>query len=65
MVMSIRWTEGSVDVTMRSEAQDLNLPVLLKPLKHWKVSQLQQRRRGNETASMITMKLIPAEETAK
>ena len=61
MVMSVRWTEGAVDITMRSEAQDLNLPVLLKPLTYWKVSQLQQRRRGNETASMITMKLIPAE----
>lgn len=65
MVMSIRWTEGAVDITMRSEAQNLNLPVLLKPLKHWKVSQLQQRRRGNETASMITMKLIPSEEAVK
>lgn len=62
MVMSVRWTEASVDITMRSEAQDLNLPVLLKPLKYWKVSQLQQRRRGNETASMITMKLVPAED---
>lgn len=65
MVMSLRWTEGSVDVTMRSEAQNLNLPILLKPLKYWKVSQLQQRRRGNETASIITMKLIPAEGDAK
>lgn len=36
MVMNLRWTDSSVDLTMRSEAESLNVPGMLRPLKFWK-----------------------------
>ncbi len=60
MVQSLRWSDNAVDLTLRSEAEDLNLHQLLKPLTYWKVAQLQERRRGNEVTRNISLKLVPA-----
>ena len=60
MVQSLRWSDNSVDLTLRSEAEDLNWHQLLKPLTYWKVAQLQERRRGNDVTRNITLKLVPA-----
>ncbi len=62
MVQSLRWSDSAVDLTLRSEAENLNMPEVLRPLKYWKISQLQQRSRNNEAASTVTLKLIPAGE---
>ena len=60
MVQNLRWTDTSVDLTLRSETENLNLPQLFKPLSYWKIAQLQERRRNNETTRNITLKLVPA-----
>jgi len=60
MVQSLRWSDNAVDLTLRSEAEDLNLHQLLKPLTYWKVAQLQERRRGNDVTRNISLRLIPA-----
>ena len=60
MVQSLRWSDNSVDLMLRSEAENLNLPQLLKPLTYWKVAQLQERRRNNDVTRMITLKLVPS-----
>lgn len=65
VVQNLRWSDSSVDLTLRSEAGNLDLPKLLRPLKYWKIGQLQERRRNNDTSSMIMLKLVPAEENAK
>jgi len=62
MVQSLRWSDSSVDVTLRSEAENLNMPEVFRPLKYWKISQLQQHRRNNDASSTITLKLMPAGE---
>ncbi len=62
MVQSLRWSDSALDLTLRSEAENLNMPDVLRPLKYWKISQLQQRTRNNEAGSTITLKLIPAGE---
>ena len=62
MVNNIRWSENSVDLVMRSEAENLNIQQILRSLKNWKLGQIQQRRRGNGSSSMVTLKLIPADE---
>ena len=59
MVQSLRWTDSAVDLTLRSEAENLNLPALFRNLPHWKISQMQERRRNNDAASTITLKLTP------
>ena len=60
MVPSLRWSDRAVDLTLRSEAENLNLPQLLKPLTYWKVGQLQERRRNNDVTRNINLKLVPA-----
>lgn len=62
MVQNMRWSDNSVDLTLRSEAENLNLPQLLKPLTYWKVAQLQERRRNNDVTRNITLKLVPSGE---
>ena len=62
MVQSLRWSDSSVDLMLRSEAENLNLPQLLKPLTYWKIAQLQERRRNNDVTSSITLKLVPTGE---
>ena len=62
MVQNLRWTDSSVDLMLRSEAENLNLPQLLKPLTYWKIAQLQERRRNNDSVRNITLKLVPAGE---
>lgn len=64
MVSSLRWSETSLDLMLQSEAENLDLPALLRRLPYWKISQLQQRRMG-DTVSMITLKLVPAGATTK
>lgn len=64
MVSSLRWSESSLDLMLQSEAENLDLPGLLRRLPYWKISQLQQRRMG-DTVTMITLKLVPAGETSK
>ena len=59
MVQSLRWTDSAVDLTLRSEAENLNLPALFRSLPHWKITQMQERRRNNDAASTITLKLTP------
>ena len=60
MVQNLRWSDSSVDLTLRSEAENLNLPQLLKPLTYWKVAQLQERRRNNDVTRTISLKLVPS-----
>ena len=62
MVQSLRWTDSSVDLTLRSEAESLNVPEMLRPLKFWKLEQIQQRRRNNDTTNTIMLKLVSAED---
>ena len=62
MVQSLRWSDNSVDLTLRSEAENLNLHQLLKPLTYWKIAQLQERRRNNDVTRNITLKLVPSGE---
>ncbi|MPN10573.1 hypothetical protein SDC9_157868 [bioreactor metagenome] len=64
MVSSLRWSESSLDLMLQSEAENLDLPALLRKLPYWKIAQLQQRRMG-DTVTMITLKLQPAREEAK
>ncbi len=61
LVTNFRLSDGGVDFTMRSEAESLNIPEILRPLKTWKVEQIQQRRRNNDAASVITLKLVSVE----
>ena len=63
MVQNLRWSDSSLDMTLRSDAENLSLPNIIRPLNYWKIAQLQQRRRPNETSSTITIKLVPAENT--
>ena len=60
MVQSLRWSDTSVDLMLRSEAENLDLPQLLKQLPYWKIGQLQERRRNNDVTRTITLKLVPA-----
>lgn len=61
MVTSFRFNDGNIDLMLRSEAESLNISTLFSPLKHWKVTNLQERRRNNDAASTITLRLVPAE----
>ncbi len=65
MVNSMRWSENSIDLVMRSEAENLNIQAMLRSLKYWKLGQIQQRRRGNDSTSMVILKLVPAEGDGK
>ena len=62
MIQSLRWTDSSVDLMLRSEAENLNMHQLLKELPYWKIAQLQERRRNNDVTRNITLKLVPAGE---
>lgn len=65
MVNNMRWSENSIDLVMRSEAENLNIQSMLRSLKYWKLGQIQQRRRGNDSTSMVILKLIPVEGDGK
>ena len=65
MVNNLRWSENSIDLVMRSEAENLNIQSMLRSLKYWKLGQIQQRRRGNDSTSMVILKLIPVEGNGK
>lgn len=62
MVQNLRWTDSTLDLTLRSEAENLNIPAIIRPLKCWKITQMQERRRNNESASTITLKLTSVKE---
>ena len=63
LVQNLRWNENSVDLVMRSEAESLKIPEMIRPLRFWKADQIQQRRRNNDTASTIILKLSRTEGT--
>ena len=62
LVTSLRWTENGVELQMQTTEEQPNISGEIRALPYWKISQLQQRRWGNSDSSMITLKLIPAEE---
>ncbi|MDD3154007.1 MAG: hypothetical protein PHS41_04010 [Victivallaceae bacterium] len=64
LVMSLRWSENSVDLMLQSESTDPGLPAAIRKLSYWKIGQLQQRQ-NNNAISMISMKLLPPEEVVK
>ena len=61
LVTSIRWSESGVELQMQSSAAQSNISDAIRKLPYWKIGQLQQRRWGNSTSTMITLKLVPAE----
>ena len=63
MVQNLRWNDNTVDLVMRSEAESLKIQELIRPLHFWKADQVQQRRRNNDTASTIILKLSRTEGT--
>ncbi len=56
MVSSLRFSETTVDLVLQTEAENVNLPLVLKRLSYWKVAQLNQRNM-NGTVNMITLRL--------
>lgn len=56
MVSSLRFSETTVDLVLQTEAENVNLPQVLKRLSYWKIAQLNQRNL-NGTVNMITLKL--------
>ena len=62
LVTSMRWTENGVELQMQTTEEQPNISGAIRTLPYWKISQLQQRRWGNSDSSMITLKLVPAEE---
>ena len=61
LVTSIRWNESGVELQLQSTAAESNISSAIRKLPYWKIGQLQQRRWGNSTSTMITLKLVPAE----
>ena len=61
LVTNLRWSEGSVDLQIQTAADQNKISEAVRQLPYWKVGQLQQRRWGNSTSTMITLKLVPAE----
>ena len=61
LVTNLRWSENSVDLQIQTVADQNKISAAVRQLPYWKVGQLQQRRWGNSTSTMITLKLIPAE----
>jgi Tfp pilus assembly protein PilN len=61
LVLSLRWNESGVELQMQSSSEEINLAGAIRKLPYWKISQLQQRNWGDNSSSMITLKLIPAE----
>lgn len=62
LVTSLRWNESGVELQMQTSAAQSNVSEAVRKLPYWKIGQLQQRRWGNSTSTMITLKLIPAED---
>jgi hypothetical protein len=61
LVTSLRWSESGVDLQIQTVADQNKISTAVRQLPYWKVGQLQQRRWGNSTSTMITLKLVPAE----
>ena len=62
MVTSYRRGESDIDIVISSEDENINFPMLLKPVADkWRVGQVQQRQRGNSTSMTVNLKLVPAE----
>ncbi len=64
LVSSLRWSEGSIDLILQTEAENFDAAALFRRIPGWKIGQLQQRRQG-DTVNVITLKLVPAEGGAK
>ena len=64
MVTDFRWNESGIDLVLQSESENLDLPRVLKPLSHWKVTDIQQRQGRMSAITTVTAKLIPVEQAA-
>lgn len=58
-VHNFRLNESGVDITLASDAENLDLARVLKPMSDWKISQLQQRQNRGGSGNTINLKLIP------
>ena len=58
-VNNFRFNESGVDIAMASDAENLDLARVLKPMSKWKISQLQQRQNRGGNGSSINLKLVP------
>ena len=58
-VNNFRLNESGVDITLASDAENLDLARTLKPMTNWKISQLQQRQNRGGSGSSINLKLVP------
>lgn len=65
LVISLRWNESGVELQMQCPGENVNIAGALRTLPYWKISQLQQRSWGDAENTMVTLKLIPAEEDGK
>ena len=61
LVTSFRCHENGIDLQIQTVADQNKISTALRRLPYWKVAQLQQRRWGNSTSTVVTLKLIPAE----
>ena len=61
LVTSFRCHENGIDLQIQTAADQNQISTALRRLPYWKVGQLQQRRWGNSTSTMITLKLVPVE----
>ena len=59
LVSSMRWSDSGVDLQLQSENANINLPELLKPLKFWKIGNLQQRQMWGSDVTSINLRLVP------
>ena len=62
LVTSLRWNESGAELQMQCQENQTNIAGILRALPYWKIAQLQQRSWGDAENSMITLKLVPAEE---
>ena len=58
-VNNFRFNESGVDIAMASTAENIDLARILKPMAHWKISQLQQRQNRGGSGTSINLKLVP------
>lgn len=61
LVTSLQWNESGVNLQMQTSAAQPNISEAIRKLPYWKIGQLQQRRWGNNSSTIITLKLVPVE----
>ena len=62
LVSMLRFNETTLDLTIQSESENLNLPQQLKAMADWKIAQLNQRV-INDNITMTTLKLQKTEDS--